>query len=78
MTLLVGFVISWLLIACAIAWAVGKASDVGRPVQEPAPAARQARRPYTRRRAPGKVMRQDGQHGAVSRQVPNRASRSVH
>ncbi|HUL92101.1 MAG TPA: hypothetical protein VLV56_07100 [Burkholderiales bacterium] len=75
MVLLASLVISWLLIACAVAWAVGRAADVGGPVQDPP---RKARRPYARRRLPGKVIRPARQHDASPRQVQSRASRSVH
>ena len=53
MAWLAGIVVSWLLIACAVVWVVGKAARIGGPVQgalQTAQKSPRARRPYTGRK----------------------------
>jgi hypothetical protein len=68
---LVGFVVAWLLIACAVAWAVGKAARIGGPAQDapgPAQPSQRARRSYA-----GRKVRRNAAAGASA---PHRASPS--
>ena len=86
MALLVALFVSWLLVGCAAAWALGKASTI-EPAQSPAlpespQAPRRAKRPYPSRRkaaGPSTRPRAAARVSAFSRRTPSRISgRSVH
>ena len=89
MALLLTLIVSWLIIACAVAWLVGKTSEFGhraeeRAQPEPSPTPRQIkRRPYPsrkpRNKAPAIAARAQHRASASSYRVPSRGtSRSVH
>ena len=83
MALLLTLIVSWLIIACAVAWLVGKTSEFGHQ-PEPSPTPRQIkRRPYPsrkpRNKAPAIAARAQHRASASSYRVPSRGtSRSVH